>query len=155
MAPTLTVILALSLNHLAGKQSSSNARRPNEYSNLTDQVEEQALCSRYRSRNVVAANGPKSTCSSLKFITTILMLCGDININPSPRNVKYPCQVCVKAAKWKEALACDNCSRWYHVDCLRMDRNAYEALANTSLDKICCHCGFSNFFSSFFCNNFC
>lgn len=150
-APTLVVILALSLNQLADIQSSNNARRPIEYSQLMVQVKVQALYSLFKSRKLAVENGPKSAYSSLKWITTILMLCGDININPGPRNVKYPCQVCEKAVKWKErALACDNCLKWYHVDCLRMDSKVYEALANTSLEWICCHCGFPNFSSSLF-----
>ena len=154
-APTFIVILALSLNQLAEKQSYNNVRRSKEYSQLMGQVKVQALYSIYKSRNAVITNGPKSTCSSLKFITTILMLCGDININPGPRNVKYPCQVCDKAVKWKtRALACDNCSKWYHVDCLRMNSNVYEALANTSLEWICYHCGFPNFSSSLFAETF-
>lgn len=83
------------------------------------------------------------------------MLCGDININPGPSKVKYPFQVCDKAVKRKtRASACDNCSKWYHVDCLRMNSNVHEAQTNTSLEWICCHFGFPNLSSSLFAETF-
>lgn len=54
----------------------------------------------------------------------------------------------------KRALACNNCLKWYHVDCLRMNTNVYKAFVNTLLEWICCHCGFPNFSSSLFAETF-
>ena len=85
------------------------------------------------------------------FLLLILLLSGDIESNPGPRQVKFPCGVCEKAVKWKQrAIACENCSKWYHVECMQMSTNTYEVLANTSLEWICCQCGLANFSSSIF-----
>ena len=40
--------------------------------------------------------------------------------------------------------------KWYHVECLNLSNEIYEALANTSVEWICCNCGLPNFSSSLF-----
>ena len=85
------------------------------------------------------------------FLLLILLLSGDINSNPGPRQAKFLCGVCENAVKWKQrTIACENCSKWYHVECMQMSANIYEVLANTSLEWICCQCGLANFSSSIF-----
>jgi len=43
-------------------------------------------------------------------ISVLLLLCGDISINPGP--TKYPCTVCLKSVK---AVLCDSCQLWHCV----------------------------------------
>ena len=78
----------------------------------------------------------------------------DIELNPGPgKKCKFPCQVCQKAVKWdpkRPGIACDNCSLWYHKDCLGMNSRVFEALANTSASWICCSCGIPQFSTSLF-----
>eukprot|EP00795_Rhopilema_esculentum_P017669 gene17669-9320_t len=64
------------------------------------------------------------------FFMIMLMLCDDVDMNPGPRKLRYPFQVCEKAVKWgQRAIACENCSGWFHPDCLKMGSKVYEAQA--------------------------
>ena len=97
--------------------------------------------------------GPKCTkvTPHRHFLIFILLISGDVNTNPGPTSVKYPCQICDKAVKrGQRGIACDGCDKWHHVDCMLMSTGVYEALANTSLEWICCACGMPNFASSLF-----
>ena len=82
----------------------------------------------------------------------LLILAGDININPGPRPVKYLCGVCSKAVKWgQQAIECEECTIWYHKDCMNMKNEIFNALENnSSYIWICCGCCLPNFASSLF-----
>ena len=67
-------------------------------------------------------------------LSLLLMLAGDINPNPGPSkakpNVKYPCQICYRAAKrGQDCIACDSCNGWFHKTCLGMSEEVFNALA--------------------------
>ena len=55
-------------------------------------------------------------------ITLMLLLCGDVELNPGPVNKSiYPCGFCELRVNWShKALCCDSCSLWYHKTCLSM-----------------------------------
>ena len=82
----------------------------------------------------------------------LLILARDVAQNPGPRSLKYPRGICNKAVKWgHDAVQCDNCDHWYHVPCMNMNPEVYEAVAeHSSLTWICCNCGLPSFSSSFF-----
>ena len=98
----------------------------------------------------------KYACSKIKsrcnpnFLSTslslLLLLSGDISTNPGPRTTKYPCGVCKKAVKWgQDAIRCDGCETWYHIDCMSMNPQVYNILANhCNISWICCQCGLSS-----------
>ena len=76
----------------------------------------------------------------------MLLLSGQVELNPGPYKPKYPCQICSKAVKWGDrALACDNCDQWYHVTCMTMSSEEYHHLANTSTTWICKICNAPNY----------
>ena len=55
----------------------------------------------------------------------------DCHPNPGPRPPKFPCQECGKACKWSKTIrsvACSNCEKWFHTDCLHMNTAVYETL---------------------------
>ena len=53
----------------------------------------------------------------LTFNCLLLLLCGDILPNPGPLP-RYPCGVCRCAVHPSDkALLCDNCDKWFHVEC--------------------------------------
>ena len=61
-------------------------------------------------------------------------------MNPGLRQVKFPCQICNRAGKWKqETLACDNCDGWYHVKCMKMQSAVYKHLQNQMLSGCAAH----------------
>ena len=81
----------------------------------------------------------------------MLMQSGDLHPNPGPYKPKFPCGVCEKAVRWgQRATCCDQCDLWYHVDCMDMCSQNYEALQASSCSWICCQCGLPNFASSLF-----
>ena len=84
---------------------------------------------------------------SLRTQLCLLVLCGDIAVNPGPYVPKYPCGICTKAAKWgQQAIQCDNCQIWFHRECLELSEDIYNILAqHDSYSWICCSCGLPNF----------
>ena len=83
------------------------------------------------------------------YLSLILILSGDIQLNPGPRTPKYPCGLCHKACKWTTpCVRCDTCKVYYHQDCMHMPSEIFNNLKNISWE--CFHCGVPNFSSSFF-----
>ncbi len=83
----------------------------------------------------------------------LLLLCsGDIESNPGPRSVKFPCTVCGKGVRWGQlALQCDGCDSWHHKSCLGMNTAVYNALEQDADGSWkCCSCGLPGFSSSLF-----
>ena len=82
----------------------------------------------------------------------LLMLSGQVELNPCPYTPKFPCQICSKAVKWgPRALACDNCDQWCHTECMTMTSEEYHHLADTSVIWLCkiCHApNLSNLYGS-------
>ena len=65
---------------------------------------------------------------------------------PWPFTPKYPCMVCTRAVKWGErALACDNCDKWCHLNCMVMTSAEYNHLVNSSTSWICSSCNSPNY----------
>ena len=80
-----------------------------------------------------------------------ILLSGDIEENPGPRPPRYPCQVCGKAVTWRQrGIACDECERWHHCDCIGMKDCIYRALDGSNTSWHCTNCGMPNIASSFF-----
>ena len=90
----------------------------------------------------------------LLYISMLLITqAADIELNPGPRKLKFPCQACNKAVKWdpqKPGIACDGCSLWFHKDCLYMHSQVFEALAKSDASWICCNCGLPNYSTHIF-----
>ena len=89
----------------------------------------------------------------------IVMQAGDCQPNPGPgpssgdtSEPRFPCQVCNVACLWGErAICCDECDKWYHVECMCMGPAVFEVLEqNSGVSWICCNCGVPNFSTSLF-----
>ena len=97
------------------------------------------------------SNSPSrsSKSSSLYLALLLLTTSKDIESNPGPGPVKYPCQICGKAVKWTTpGVCCDSCDGWYHKSCMGMSSGVYSGLQNVSW--YCCKCGLPNFSSALF-----
>ena len=92
----------------------------------------------------------KSKLHSLLYLSLIMIVCAaDVESNPGPRSPKYPCQICHRAVTWKtKGVACDDCDKWYHAECMGMNTAVYEGLSNVSWH--CTTCGMPQFTSSLF-----
>ena len=85
------------------------------------------------------------------WLIALLLLSGDIELNPGPRTWKYPCGVCSKPCKSNQpAIQCDTCNSWIHKKCVSINPTIWTSLANSSVSWECINCGLPNFSSSFF-----
>ena len=80
----------------------------------------------------------------ISFALAMLLLCGDICLNPGPRNIRYPCGICKKAVKSnQQEICCDLCEIWFHTrsSCLNMMEETYKAHSeNINLQWSCNQC---------------
>lgn len=68
-----------------------------------------------------------------------LLLAGDIEVNPGPKNWKYPCRVCSAPVKSnQQGVQCDICDIWLHTRCISVSNDEYEKL-QSSVEPWCCH----------------
>lgn len=55
-----------------------------------------------------------------------LLLCGDVQCNPGPRRLKYPCGSCQRAVMSNQpGVQCEVCYLWYHCRCLGLTSTDY------------------------------
>ncbi|CAC5398880.1 unnamed protein product [Mytilus coruscus] len=60
----------------------------------------------------------------------ILLLLSGIETNPGPRRPRFPCTICQKACKI-ESIACDDCDKWTHRNCIGMSTSEYSNLGKS------------------------
>lgn len=76
----------------------------------------------------------------LVLLANLLLLCGDINLNPGP-TLKFPCGICAEPVKCSQpGIQCDSRDLWLHTHCLGTNFNVYETLATSSCTWICPNC---------------
>ncbi len=94
-------------------------------------------------------SGPASVES---YVFLRLMQAGDIQPNPGPKPLRYPCGECGKACRWgQNCIECDGCEKWHHKRCVGMGSAVFDTLANqTDPTWICPQCGIPNLTSSTF-----
>ena len=86
-----------------------------------------------------------------KHLILILLLSGDIELNPGP--VSSKCQICIKACTTKQGtIQCDTCNEWYHIACLHSNTPKHIAigLRNKYASWHCIHCGLPQISSDLF-----
>ena len=85
-------------------------------------------------------------CMTTKMILYLLILqCGDVEAQPGPREVKFPCGICSKNVGWNaKAIQCDGCDIWYHSKCTNISPKTFSLLRQSSLTWICAKCGIPN-----------
>ena len=76
------------------------------------------------------------------FLTMILLLAGDISMNPGPRKLAYPCGICKYAVSQRQrAIQCDKCDFWIHLKCIpSMTVKEYHDIAKTNDPWFCLNC---------------
>ena len=90
---------------------------------------------------------------NLSHLLLILLLSGQIEMNPGPKTSAYPCGVCQNEVDNNaQALLCDQCNFWCHTHCVGLSEANYATLVNTSgsFSWICYRCECPNFHSSLF-----
>ena len=86
----------------------------------------------------------KWKCISRNYFVILLLLCGDVSINPGPPSSSYPCGVChCEVVDSDPAIFCDFCDSWIHVSCdQKVTLSEYQTMLNTPSDDswICSAC---------------
>ena len=82
----------------------------------------------------------------------LLMLSGDVSLNPGPRSCKFPCGTCGKPVRGNHAgIQCDSCDRWLHCKCITMSVREYKLLFSDHSELwFCTTCVLPQFTDSFF-----
>ena len=84
--------------------------------------------------------------SNKLLIVTLLLLAGDVEVNPGPGGSSFPCGLCEIDANWSNGgIACEHCDVWYHRDCARLNLSSFNRLASPSRIWICYKCSSKNF----------
>ena len=70
----------------------------------------------------------------------ILLLSGDIEVNPGPET-KWPCGICQYPVTWsQEGVACDGCELWHHKSCISLCSDDFQLLERSNVAWKCCKC---------------
>ena len=84
----------------------------------------------------------------------LLLLAGDIELNPGPRRPKFPCGECGRACTSykgaKASILCESCEMWFHSECVGLSDLALDVLGRSDLPWECCCCGLPNLSSGLF-----
>ena len=86
-------------------------------------------------------------CTSRSCFLMLLLLCGDVSVNPGPPVAAYLCGICICEVKDSDAaICCDCCDTWIHVSCdPKVTLTDYQfMLSNPSDDSwICSNCEYN------------
>ena len=142
--------------HRTTNSPSDSDSPPDLFQNFSHYNLLSASCLSTKSKNnIFGLKFPPKFPNSSTCINLLLILSGNIELNPGPRhgNTKpkqtFPCGICNKNCTWRQrSVACDGCEIWYHKNCLNMNTAIYQNLQNVSW--LCCKCGIPNFSSGIF-----
>ena len=77
---------------------------------------------------------------ALSYFGVILLLSGDISINPGPQT-RYPCSICNRPVRCNQkALLCDLCDLWSHCRCSGAGDQVYSHYQQVEHFSWCCPC---------------
>ena len=96
------------------------------------------MCSLNRDRHMpmVTSTMPDSHRRSTAITLLVLLLSGDIQMNPGPQGQSTisSCGLCDLKVSWShKAICCDECDMWYHKSCIELSTCGFDRLANTNV----------------------
>ena len=66
----------------------------------------------------------------------MLAISGDIELNPGP--YRYPCGNCCKPVRSNQrGICCDECDKWFHMQCGGLTHTEYARLSNSPESWVC------------------
>ena len=67
------------------------------------------------------------------WLAALLLLSGDVESNPGPRSIAFPCGICSKSCREGQlAIQCDTCDTWIHKKCSKINRSIWPTLREAS-----------------------
>ena len=100
------------------------------------------LCLAPRVYRTIKSGAPKSTPRVARSVLLlILLVCGDVQINPGPECVQDPCSVCDSpVSNEDDGLLCEVCLNWNHRTCANMSLSEYYHWSTIEDGWICQRC---------------
>jgi len=93
----------------------------------------------YYKGKIIMRNDKRKHARALTIL--ILLLSGDVELNPGPNQSTYLCPYCDLMVDYgMKAIQCDFCDMWYHKTCISMCTKDYENLVDNSISFLCCRC---------------
>ena len=90
-------------------------------------------------------------CKQSRFciIYFMLLLSGNIELNPGPGHSIFPCGYCQLDVSWDcSGVACDNCEVWFHRSCADISKSGYRKLSEVDVSWRCHRCCHTNSLNS-------
>ena len=91
-----------------------------------------------------------------QYLTLLLLVIShDVETNPGPgptsiTQASWNCGICDKPCGWEnQAVACDECGKWYHIDCQGITTRLYNQMGS-GFSWSCLQCGLPNVSSALF-----
>ena len=75
----------------------------------------------------------QSNKQSPKLIPTLLLISGNVELNPGPTNIKYPYGQCARAVKFGQFTACNHCNVCYQ-ESTGMNSTIFECYARATIE---------------------
>jgi hypothetical protein len=86
----------------------------------------------------------------------LLVISGTVEVNPGPRNIKFPCRECSNAVKRSQrSIAFYLYDKWYHIECVSMGDRVFDCYAtDEQLEWTCQQCVLQNISTTLFDTSF-
>ena len=116
---------------------------------ITDSTHRNLLCGLCTNTGLLLGNPTRKPANNINrdihsnFITfLVLLLSGDIQLNPGPKYEDiYPCGFCAKPVDWSTpGICCGNCEIWFHCPCVDIGSLEYDRLGHESQFWDCYRC---------------
>ena len=147
---------------VTGLNITLNSQKPGSTFGVTSCCSRYAMSKEYKVSNLCVMNNrliyfsrpPKGCKCSPLFLdgnysnkVTLLLLAGDVQVNPGPGGSSFPCGLCEIDVNWSNGgIACEqHCDVWYHRDCARLNLSSFNRLVYPSRIWICYKCSSKNF----------
>ena len=148
---TLWVLYCLCIGHSEDHPSSERVSWDNvteAMHNLAIRKPVTATFSCTRKLSSLLKTPPSDGHQSPMLTLIVLLLSGDIQTNPGPRQRQvdtFPCGYCQLHVGWEASgIACDGCDTWFHRSCADLSTSAYNQLSNISASWTCYRCNCIN-----------
>ena len=107
-----------------------------------------------RSSLIIGCSIPlsRSNKQSPKLILNLLLISGNVELNPGPTNIKYLCGKCARSVKSGQSVACDQYNVCDHQECAGMNSTKFEYYMDATIEMqwTCIKCELPNTSASLF-----
>ncbi|CAG2205460.1 unnamed protein product [Mytilus edulis] len=112
---------------LENRVASEKSRRVNAFSNPITATAQTYYWIKNVKKHIQLTQSKYSIARDRSSQRLLLLLLSGIETNPGPRRPRFPFTICQKACKL-ESIACDDCDKWTHRNCIGMSTTEFSNL---------------------------